>query len=83
MSDISIPPYDANRIFGDVIPTKGHWYDFETAPKDGTDILIFDGTNISIAYFDPEENCWIALYCEIMNGPIWHSFQCWMPLPEK
>jgi hypothetical protein len=58
------------------------WKPFETAPMDDTDVLIWDGERVSVAYYDPNADVWIGLYCEEMNGPTWESFDYWMPLPE-
>ena len=58
------------------------WQPIETAPMNDTNILIWDGEQVSIAYYDQNEDVWIGLYCEEINGPTWETFKCWMPLPE-
>lgn len=58
------------------------WFPIEIAPKDGTNILIYDGDTLSIVFFDDENDVWIGQYSEIINGPTWSFFECWMPLPE-
>lgn len=67
------------------------WQPIETAPKDGTEILISDGDYIAIAEWRDD-----ASFKQFENGPGWQIFDCedpfyswatdsathWMPLPE-
>lgn len=82
MSIISVNPYDANRIFGEVIPPKGYWYDIETAPMD-TEIIVSNGdyvmpaTGRQVEWDDQSVIIWVCSGGEIYNQPT-H----WMPFPE-
>ena len=60
-----------------------NWQPIETAPKDGTRILVNDGCNIYKAFFDDDKYAFLG----IMNGYtenyfILMSLVEWQPLPE-
>lgn len=53
------------------------WQPIETAPRDGTEILAYDGTGVFICYFDEHADCWIIDFsCHMVCATHW------MPLPE-
>lgn len=70
------------------------WQPIETAPKDGTRILLFDGMGIAIASwwvpdptdFDDDDDFdeplpgWCVESAECVE--FWHEPTHWMPLPE-
>lgn len=53
---------------------RGQWEPIETAPKDGRDILVWDGDSVSLAAWD---NGWWVLVEYTLSG-VTH----WMPLPS-
>ena len=65
-----------------------NWQPIETAPKDGTEILLAVKypraprkgffTEVMTAQFSKQENDWIATSGEDVTGTATH----WMPLPE-
>ena len=75
MSVISMSAEDEHHLFGTVEPTKGVWYPIETAPKDGSLILMFDGC-IIMAWWD--DGWYSDEYCPPQIIRATH----WMPLPE-
>ena len=70
---------DENHLFGTVEPTKGVWYPIETAPKDGTEILV---------WFDEAKRHFILWWFDgdwrFIGGTITPVIppSLWMPLPE-
>ena len=67
MSIISISAEDANRIFGEVIPTKGKWYEIDTAPKN-CQILVYGIWEDELGQEDKNPSIHVAEY---VNG-YWH-----------
>jgi hypothetical protein len=77
---------------------EGGWQDIETAPRDGTPVIIAvptkdqDDFHVGEAYFDPEHydngDWWWAgtSYGEYHAGPVseinWHAPTHWQPLPK-
>lgn len=59
-------------------PTPPSWEPIETAPRDGTEVLVFHHGLITIAWwssiFDEWQNACSADWC--------HEVTHWMPLPE-
>lgn len=59
------------------------WMPIETAPKDGTRVLLYRGgfaESMAVAWFSCMEfndDCWIP-----MNGSVFPEPTHWMPLPE-
>jgi hypothetical protein len=67
------------------------WQPIETAPKDRTDVLLTDGYNVAVAYWDEaswpnasENSKWSI--SDWHNDPIYlrggYAAKFWMPLPE-
>lgn len=63
-----------------------HWQKIETAPKDGTDILLYVGLicdDYGVAHWNEKEQCWD------MSNPDYSDIRefgrptHWMPLPDK
>ena len=54
------------------------WQDISTAPKDGTEILLWLRDCMTIAYWYEHDSCWLEC-----SGEIWQEWQvtAWMPLP--
>lgn len=59
------------------------WMPMETAPKDGTTILVYghwpvDGSvlDIAFAYWDADDLAWI------FDGEEMLIMRCWMPIPD-
>src|SRR5262245_53861407 len=69
------------RALGGTPPGDPGWQPIETAPKDGTALLIFDGRNRFIGYFARRHggasNCWVARGVGILT----RIPSYWMPLP--
>lgn len=71
-----------------------NWQPIETAPKDGTEIILYNGNDISIGYFascgydNDDRYQWIVFDADIFPGMLngWpnneHGPTHWMPLPE-
>lgn len=56
------------------------WQPIETAPKDGTEVLIFDGANRTVGYFNRYWSLSVmGAYAE--DDEIYDPTH-WMPLPE-
>lgn len=56
-----------------------NWQPIETAPKDGTRVLLYRAEyaeSMAIGYYDSEWACWNAI------GGFEFSASHWMPLPE-
>lgn len=53
------------------------WRDIETAPKDGADVLVWDGDSVSLASYDKGTEAWWVLTEYTIDG-VTH----WQPLPE-
>lgn len=89
MSILSMSAEDANRIFGDVIPTKGQWYEIDTAPQDGTHILAIGIYRDELGNEDKNPTIHVVSFhydlWEVTGGCIYQSWvnaTHWMPLPE-
>jgi hypothetical protein len=52
------------------------WQPIETAPKDGTDVLVWDGDSVSLASYDKVTESWWVLVEFSLDG-VTH----WQPLP--
>lgn len=58
------------------------WQPIDSAPKDGTDILMYDGEVVAIGWFSTDENQWVwdtdpICECyEVVNDPPTH----WQPI---
>lgn len=62
---------------------SGEWMPIESAPKDGTKLLVWDGYEITSAKYDPEYTWWEI--CVPSDGYV--ESNCiapthWMPLPS-
>lgn len=58
------------------------WQPIETAPQDGTFVLVWNSHGVNEVYFDEDEDCWCH---DIDSGAIFtlrgsHPTE-WMPLP--
>ncbi len=51
------------------------WQPIETAPKDGSQVLVWDDGAMFISWWNEEEHAWID------NGPVQPPPTHWMPLP--
>ena len=75
-------------------PVAPAWRPIETAPKDGTSVLIAGGTyyydagisdqpypfgGVKVAYWD--RDAWNGGYGSEYDGEYWHKPTVWMPLP--
>jgi len=85
MSDISFPPVDANRIFGDVIETRGQWYPIETAPENEWIIVFNNQKTMSISLYEKDDDgdAWWRDSEGGWSEPEYGECQIiyWMPLP--
>ena len=52
------------------------WQPIETAPKDGTRVLIFSVDEVVVAHYEGD------MWCENEYDNLWHNPTHWMPLPE-
>ena len=59
-------------------PRKVEWQPIETAPKDGTPVLVHDEGAIEIATWDSDSDAWR----DCSGHKMWPSPQHWMPLPD-
>ena len=63
-----------------------NWKDIETAPKDGTRVLVFSGDWIAIAYWKSDAQIWCVWDCEDYFPSVHlvgdDAPTHWMPLPE-
>jgi len=62
-------------------PDVNGWYDIESAPRDGTDILVYDGYNQWVVYWDRSD--WFVCYEESLREGSEDSPTHWQPLPEE
>ena len=56
------------------------WQPIETAPKDGTQIVVpsqWSGQDADIASFDTNKSAWFSVKLELLIDPP----DCWMPIP--
>jgi hypothetical protein len=60
----------------DSIPCNNGWRSIETAPKDGTDILVIDDNSVTIGWWSGEEWCRQHLYLSLWGPTLWQ------PLPR-
>lgn len=67
---------DLQRTVCDGVPVRMTWQLIDTAPKDGTDVLLSDQHNIHIAYWDLGNSWWS------IDGYVFEEPTHWMPLPE-
>lgn len=70
---------EALLIAGEDVPLQGEpaasWQPIETAPTDGTPVIVHDEGATFIAWFSVEDDAWID------NGPVLPPPSHWMPLP--
>ncbi|RYG87653.1 MAG: hypothetical protein EON59_06790 [Alphaproteobacteria bacterium] len=60
--------------------TGGEWRPIESAPKDGTTVLIYDDGAVTVAFFDEEWSDWFYPY---KGGKTrWTGASHWMPVPS-
>lgn len=62
-------------IRADLVP---QWMPIETAPRDGTRILVYSENCIAIAGYSTDYNSW----CENYYDNLWHDPTHWQPLPS-
>ena len=74
-------PYPDTPIFQPLtfteIRTAG-WLPIETAPKDGTDVLVYSLGRVVSAYFSKSQDEWL----EVIHNYSFYAPTHWMPLPE-
>jgi len=58
-------------------PAINQWRPIETAPKDGTEVLLFSVFDIGLCYWSDEMKCWTWGAGKKFLNP-----SHWMPLPE-
>ena len=58
-------------------PTPVDWQPIETAPKDGTHVLVHRGRTTFVVYWDRDFDEWHLIF-----GPFLHSPTQWRPLPD-
>lgn len=61
-------------------PAYGKWQPIETAPRDGRPIILFDGSDVSEAYYDRHLPGW-AWANDVRVRGVYDLFR-WTPLPE-
>jgi hypothetical protein len=78
---LSVLRAEQSRRLGD--RAAPDWQPIETAPKDGTDVLITDGEDYAVAHFDTvrHEPCWRDCGDMGWAGMIDEEPTHWMPLP--
>jgi hypothetical protein len=77
--------YLVSELIQEATKPKEQWQPIETAPKNGTDVLVFASGSIYTAYWNMEYNAWMAHNTK--NGlPSFISLKYgvthWMPLPD-
>jgi Protein of unknown function (DUF551) len=55
-----------------------NWQPIETAPKDGTDILVYSNERIISAHWSVPADAWV----EVVHDYSFAAPTHWMPLPE-
>ncbi len=57
------------------------WQPIETAPKDGTEVLVWDGYGVKIAWWEPYRRTTGGVWFYDGDNYTWPTH--WMPLPEE
>ena len=69
------------RRFGDFLHES--WMPIDSAPKDGTTVLVWSGGDMHLAFYVADQNVWMQKDYELLlvgcKGPPSH----WMPLPAS
>jgi len=55
-----------------------NWQPIETAPKDGTGVLVYSNGRVVSAYFSKSQDEWL----EVIHDYSFYDPTHWMPLPE-
>lgn len=60
---------------------KSEWQSIDTAPKDGTEILSWDGVQRAVIAWSTRDEEWFL--CDAADKPEWENPTHWQPLAAK
>lgn len=58
-----------------------NWQPIETAPQDGTDIIIYDSYDVWKAYYSTEDQCWYESGQQL-DTSLFHQPTLWLPISD-